>query len=132
MIWFLAFVLDRDLVFAGRLNRVPHKMRIKEDDGDLWFNKSCDAARIATVIREGRKNMLYMYIGGGAVDDNQSYLIGGLVVICKNWRWAALTHAASRLAGQVCFNSLGPINPELVLPENGRSKDTTAPEAAAS
>ena len=75
--------------------------------------------------------MLYMYIGGGAVDDDQSFLIGGLVVVCKNWRWAALTHAASRLAGQACQNSLGPMSPELVLPENGRSKDTTTPEAAA-
>ena len=72
-----------------------------------------------------------MYIGGGAVDNDQSFLIGGLVVVCKNWRWAALAHAASRLAGQVCHNSLGPISPELVLPDNSRSVDATTPEAAA-
>ena len=82
---------------------------------------------MATVIKEGRKNMLYMYIGGGAVDNNQSFLIGGLVVVCRNWRWAALTHAATRLAGQACQNSLGPISPELVLPEDSRSGGTTTP-----
>ena len=130
--WFLAYVVDSELVSRGsaRLHRVPHKMRIKEDDGDLWFNKSCTSARMATVIKEGRKNMLYMYIGGGAVDNNQSFLIGGLVVVCKNWRWAALTHAASRLAGQACQNSLGAMISDLVLPENSRSGDTATQEDA--
>ena len=104
-------------------------MRIKEDDGDLWFNKSCAAARMATVIKEGRKNMLYMYIGGGAVDNDQSFLIGGLVVVCKNWRWAALTHAASRLAGQARHDSLGSMSPELVLPDDGKGADIPSPAA---
>ena len=97
--WFLAFILEKGLVATGRLCRVLHKMRITEDDGDLWFNKSCQSGRIATTIKDRGKNVLYMYVGGGAVDHEQSYLLGGLVVVFKNWRWAALAYSAARVVG---------------------------------
>jgi len=37
--WLLAYVLEKELVARARLCRVSQKMRITEDDGDLWFNK---------------------------------------------------------------------------------------------
>ena len=66
--WFLAFLLERDLVATARLCRVSHKMRITKEDGDLWFNKACKSGRIATAIKDNNNSVLYMYIGGGAVD----------------------------------------------------------------
>ena len=53
--WFLAFILDRSLVATARLCRIPHKTQIKKEDDDMWFNKSCKSARIATAIKENRK-----------------------------------------------------------------------------
>ena len=82
--WLLAFILEKDLVEQTRLCRVSHKIRITEDDGDLRFNKSCQSARIAAAIKVDRKSVLYMYVGGGAVDHEQSYLLGCLAVVCKN------------------------------------------------
>ena len=84
--WTLAFILDRDSVATARPCRIPHKMRITEADGDLWFHKGCSSARIATAIRDDGKNMLFMYLVGGAVDHEQSYLLSGLVAICNTWR----------------------------------------------
>ena len=66
-----------------------------------------------------------MYIGGGAVDHEQSYLLGGVVVSCKDWRWAALVYAAARIVGPTCNNSLGPLNPALVIPMDGEDGDST-------
>ena len=56
-----------------------------------------------------------MYIGGGAVDHEQSYLLGGIVVTCKRWRWAGLVYAAARIVGLACNNSLGPLESNLVI-----------------
>ena len=67
-----------------------------------------------------------MYIGGGAVDHEQSYLLGGLVVSCKSWRWAALVYAATRVVGLASNNSLGPLNSALVIPMDGEDDDSTA------
>ena len=53
--WLIAYVSDVDLVKKARLGRVLHKMDIKEEEGDLWFNKGCSSDRIATVIRAGGK-----------------------------------------------------------------------------
>ena len=99
-------------------------MRITEDDGDLWFNKSCQSARIATAIKVDRKSFLYMYVGGGAVDHEQSYLLGGLVVVCKNWKWAALMYAAARIAGLASNNNFGNIAQELVISDDDDTTDT--------
>ena len=124
--WFLAFILEQDLVASGRLCRVLHKMRIRKEDGDLWFNKGCQSDRIATAIKDGRKSVLYMYVGGGAVDHEQSYLLGGLVVLCKNWRWAALAYAAARVVGLASNNSLGSLNSALVTPYDNEDPDSTS------
>ena len=69
--------------------------------------------------------MLYMYIGGGAVDHEQSYLLGSLVVSCKSWRWAALLYAAARVATLASNNSLGPLSSALVIPMDGEDSDST-------
>ena len=61
--WFLAYHLEKSLVEKARLCRVTHKMRVVEDDGDLWFNKSCRSARMATSINVDRKSVLFMYVG---------------------------------------------------------------------
>ena len=98
-------------------------MRIRKEDCDFWLNKGCQTARIATAIKAGRKNVLYMYIGGDAVDHERSVLLGGVVVICQNWRWAALSYAAARVAGLACNNTLGPMNPALVIPEDDKASD---------
>ena len=125
--WFLAFLLDKNLVEYARLRRVSHKMHITEDDGDLWFNKSCQSGRIATAIKDRDSSVVYMYIGGGAVDYDQSYLLGGLVVSCKGWRWAALVYVATRVVGLASNNSLGPLNPALMVSMDAEDGDLTAP-----
>ena len=76
--WYLAFRLECNLVATARLHLIPHKMRIIKEDGDLWFNKACKSGRIAAAIKEDKKKLLYMYVGGGAVDHEQSYLPGGV------------------------------------------------------
>ena len=126
--WFLAFTQERELVETGRLCRIAHKMRIKEEDGDLWFNKSCGSDRVATAIKDGKKNVLYMYVGGGAVDHEQSHLLSGLVVLCKSWRWAALAYAAARVAGLASNNFLDSFQTELVIPFHDAASDSTASE----
>ena len=60
--------VELDLVATARLCRVSHKMRITTEDGDLWVNKACKSGRIATAIKNNNNSVLYMYIGGGAVD----------------------------------------------------------------
>ena len=82
-------------------------MDIKEEECDLWFNKGCSSDRIATVIRAGGKNLVYMYRGGGSVDNAQSYLLGGIVARCKSWRWVGLLYAAMRIIALCCNNNLG-------------------------
>ena len=54
---------------------------------------------MATSINVDRKSVLYMYVGGGAVDYEQTVLFGGLVVVCKSWKWAAMIYTAARIAG---------------------------------
>ena len=103
-------------------------MRITEDDGELWFNKSCQSDRIATAIKVDRKSALYMYVGGGAVDHEQSYLLGGLVVVCKNWKWAALMYAAARVAGLASNNNFGHIAQDLVISNDDDDTDSIPTE----
>ena len=71
-----------------------------DQEGHLWFNKACASERVATVIQDPRKaqtkqssktNAWYVYLGGGAVDSEQTELLSGLVIITKSWQWAALT-----------------------------------------
>ena len=51
---------------------------------------------------------MYIYDGGHAVQHEQFYDLGALVVVCKNWSWAALVHAAARLVALTGNNALGP------------------------
>ena len=87
------------------LTRVWHKAETKVDqEGHLWFNKACAPERVATVIQDPgkaqtkqsiKKNKWCACLGGGAVDSEQTELLSGLVIITKNWQWAALTVVAS-------------------------------------
>ena len=69
-----------------------------------------------------------MYVGGGAVDHEQSYLLGGLVVVCKNWECAALMYAAARVAGLASNNNIGHIAQELVISNDGDDTDSIPTE----
>ena len=51
--------------------------------------------RKAQTKQSGKKNKWYAYLGGGAVDSEQTELLSGLVINTKNWQWAALTVVAS-------------------------------------
>jgi len=124
--WFLAYHLENALVEKARLCRVTHKMRVVEDDGDLWFNKSCHSARMATCIKIDRKSVVYMYVGGGAVDHDQSQIFGGLVVVCKSWKWAAMIYTAARIAGLSSSNYFGNIDQEMVISADDVDTDNTA------
>ena len=128
LMWLLAYILEKELVAKARLCPVSHKMRITEDDGELWFNKSCQSDRIATAIKVDRKSALYMYVGGGAVDHEQSFLLGGLVVVCKTWNWVALMYAAARVAGFASNNNFGNIAQELVISDDDDGTDTIPTE----
>ena len=85
---------------AEKLVQTPHKAQWKDDkDGMLWFNKACGSTRIATTIvdiakKKGKKKRWYAYLGGGAVDNDQSWLMQGLVILAKDWDWAACTLVA--------------------------------------
>ena len=84
----------------SKLVRTPHKAEWKGDkDGLLWFNKACETSRMATTIvdtteKKGKKKRWYAYLGGGAVDHNQSWLMQGLMILAKDWEWAACTIVA--------------------------------------
>ena len=91
------------------LTRVWHKAETRVDqDGDFWFNKVCASERVAAVIKDpikaqqGKQKKWYAYLGGGAVDSEQTKLVSGLVIITKNWEWAALTVVASWLLSCSC------------------------------
>ena len=94
--WVLAFVYESSLAGTARAQRIPHKMHIREEDHKLWFNESCSSCRIATAFRDRRKAMVYMYIGGGAVAHGQSYLLGGIVMNCKTWKWVVYANSAEK------------------------------------
>ena len=83
---------------------------------------------MATAINVDRKSVLYMYVGGGAVDNEQSFLLGRLVVVCKNWKWAAMMYAAARIAGLACTNYFGNVAQELVVSADDDGTDTIATE----
>ena len=106
LVFGLAHLLGTDMVTEDLLlTRVWHKAETKVDqEGNFWFNKACPSERVATVIQDPRKaqtkqsskkNKWYAYLGGGAVDSEQTELLSGLVIITKNWQWAALTVVAS-------------------------------------
>ena len=50
------------------------------------------------------------------------------MVICKNWRWAALAYAAARVAGLASKNFLDSFSHELVIPFHDEASDSTASE----
>ena len=90
-----------------QIARATHKMKIREESGELWFNKSCKSNRVATTITRNGNSFVYMYLGGGAVGEEQSEIISGIVVICKSWRWSFLVCAACRLVAMTKHNFLG-------------------------
>ena len=118
-----------------RLCRTTHKMKIKEEEGELWFNKACRSDRIASTIHDGSKNAVYMYVGGGAVDSEQSYLLSGILILCKSWKWAALSYTATRLAGLASCNYFGSMREACVFTSSNSEPcedpaASTSPEAA--
>ena len=109
--WCLALAYDERLVEDTWSKLVPHKMSVEKDDGYLWFNKSCLSDRMATAIKSSdKRNLVYMYLGGGFVDKHQASMMHGIVVMCKSWRWAQLTYCAARIVGIRCSNQLGDLN----------------------
>ena len=84
------------------LTRTPHKAEWKGGkEGLLWFSKACESARIATTIVNPELKMARRSSGthtsaGGAVGPGQSYLLQGVVVLAKDWDWAAFTIDAAK------------------------------------
>ena len=122
---FLACMQDEGLYTETRVQYVPHKAQVKEDNGQLWWRKSCRFSRMATAITAGNQDMCYMYLGGGAVDDVVSKLIHGIVVVCKTWKWAAFAHSAARIAGMTCANNVKAFSEDLVIPCGNTSQELT-------
>jgi len=81
---------------------------------------------MATCIKIDRKSVVYMYVGGGAVDHDQSKLLGGLVVVCESWKWAAVIYTAARIAGLASNNYFGNIDQELVISADDDDTDNNA------
>ena len=104
---------------------VSHKGGSTKEDDDLWFNKPCTCGRLATAIEDGTNTMLYMYIGGHTICQQQSNLLSNLVVSCKSWRWAALLYAAARVVTLASNNSLGPLNSNLMRPMDEDERNST-------
>ena len=105
LVWMVARIVYPAKVDARsvKLVRTPHKAEWKDDkDGLLWFNKACESGRIATTIvdtsrQKGARKRWYAYLGGGAVDKDQTAFLKGVVVLAKDWEWAACTLVASWL-----------------------------------
>ena len=82
------------------LTRTPHTAEWEGDkEGLRWFSKACESARIATTIvnpecEKGKHKRWHAYLGGGAVGHDHSYLLQGVVVLAKDWVWAAFTIVA--------------------------------------
>ena len=70
--------------------------------------------------------MFYMYIGGGDVDHEQFYLLGGIIANCKNWQWAALVCAAARIAGLASNNCLGFLNHAFLTSQEDEDRDPSS------
>ena len=90
VVWHLAGAMFPEKLEGCGLTTIAHKTEIKEDHGQLWFNKACASSRLATCILDpararGKKKQWYVYLGGGAVDVDQSELLAGGVVLCKDW-----------------------------------------------
>ena len=107
VVWNLSRVVFPKKLEGCDLTTIAHKMEIKEDHGALWFNKACASSRLATCILDpararGKKKQWYAYLGGGAVDVDQSELLAGGVVLCKDWAWAELTLLAAWLLLCTC------------------------------
>ena len=107
VVWHLASAVFPEKVQGCELTTLAHKMEIKEDHGAFWFNKACPSSRLATCILDplrarGKKKRWYAYLGGGAVDVDQSELLAGGVVLCKDWAWAELTLLAAWLLLCTC------------------------------
>ena len=101
VVWFLAKVIYPEKVKGCNIVTIAH------DHGALWFNKACESSRLATCILDperarGKKKRWYAYLGGGAIDVDQSELLAGGVVLCKDWAWAALTLLAVWLLLGTC------------------------------
>ena len=85
LVWMVARTVYPDKVDARsvKLVRTPHKAEWKDDkDGLLWFNKACESGRIATTIvdtsrQKGARKRWYAYLGGGAVDKDQTAFLNG-------------------------------------------------------
>ena len=73
-----------------------------------------------------QEKIVYMYIGGGAVDHEQSYLLGGILVNCKNWQWAALMCAAARIAGLASNNCFGCLNHAFLTSQEDEDGDPSS------
>ena len=107
VVWHLASAMCPEKLARCELTTIAHKMEIKEDHGALWFNKACPSSRLATCIldparKRGKKKQWYVYLGGGAIDVDQSELLAGGVVLCKDWAWARLTLLAAWLLLCTC------------------------------
>ena len=115
----VAWVLGQKLGIFERtetqIARALHKMKIEEESGEMWFNKSCRSGRIATTIIRHGNFLVYMYLGGGAVGDEQSQILSGIVVNCKSWRWAHLVCCAARLLAMAKMNFLNNIHRDLLM-----------------
>ena len=64
---FFVFCLESELVYLGRVRRVLHELRAREEGGELWFKKGCEWIRIATAVNAKKGNALCMYCGGSAL-----------------------------------------------------------------
>ena len=100
LVWFVAHVARPGKAHPAMCTRTPHTAEWQGDkEGLLWFSKACESARIATTIvnpelQTGGTEGWYAYLGGGAVGHDQSYLLQGVVVLAKDWDWAAFTIVA--------------------------------------
>ena len=111
VVWHLAEALFPMKIAGCQLTTHFHMMEIKKDHGALWFNKACGSSRLATCIfdpnlRGSKRKQWYAYLGGGAIDVEQSELLAGAVVLCKDWVWAELALLAAWLL--LCTCPCGP------------------------
>ncbi len=97
-----------DKLEGGKIELTHHKVEVvSEAPSELWFNKSCSSNRVATSFlfpekKKGKKVQWKVYLGGGAVDAEQTELLHGAVVLTKDWFWAALTIVAAWILTCCC------------------------------
>ena len=130
--WFLAFLVNKSLATETRVRIRLHKGFVAGEDHQWWLTEKQplnEHLSVAATITKDGTDVMYIYDGGRTLEHNNVHVLGALVVICKNWSWAALVHAAARVVALTGNNTLGPLEEAFMTwkEEDDKTTSMTSP-----